>query len=374
MLEWAEHLVDVAGVQDGERVLDLGCGTGFVARRAALRAGGNGLVEGVDVNPMMLAEARRATGLVIHDAAAESTGLRDGSFDVVLCQQGLQYFPDPRGTLAETRRILASGGRTAFSVWAGLDDNPFIAAQIGALESHLEPEVVASFRATNVGVLGGPDGMAALFDSAGFASIQVEKHELDIDLPPMDTYFPALIAATPWAGVYASLDASQQRERHRVRDRRARPDPRPSRVTSPHGRLRRYCVVTGLTQRITSSKCRSVACAAHTLTDGRRQPLRRRPAPDGSASSDSSALPTRRHAQWQHSSTRNGRSPERNSVRHIRSASRCVPRTVCDRYCFLPVAASPPRSTRISYTPRSRLRTEPSHHGGQVRRESPLMG
>lgn len=211
MLDWAENLVSLAEVAPGERVVDLACGTGFVARRAALRVGDHGHVVGIDLNPLMVSEARRATSLEILQASADATGLPDSAADIVLCQQGLQYFPDPAAALAETFRVLTPGGRVAFSVWAPLDRNPFMAAQIEALAPHLAPGAVAAFKATNVDALGGPGGVAELMGTAGFTDVKVISHELDIDLPPMEEYFPALISATPWAPAYMALRDDEQR-------------------------------------------------------------------------------------------------------------------------------------------------------------------
>ena len=101
MLPWAENLVASANLTAGERVLDLACGTGVVGRAAKPIVGAEGAVVGVDLNPMMVAVARSSTGLDVREASADATGLDSGSFDVVLCQQGLQYFPDPVSALRE---------------------------------------------------------------------------------------------------------------------------------------------------------------------------------------------------------------------------------------------------------------------------------
>ncbi|HKW39519.1 MAG TPA: methyltransferase domain-containing protein, partial [Burkholderiales bacterium] len=93
---WAQGLVDLAGVGKGERVLDLACGTGAVARVAAERAGASGRVTGLDLNAGMIAVARSLPAppgapVAWIEASAEAAGLPDGEFDAVLCQQGLQF-------------------------------------------------------------------------------------------------------------------------------------------------------------------------------------------------------------------------------------------------------------------------------------------
>jgi ubiquinone/menaquinone biosynthesis C-methylase UbiE len=98
---WAADLVKRAAPKPGERVLDVACGTGIVARLAAA-AMGTGHVVGLDINEGMLAVARsRSAGLGLyiewHEASALDVPFPDSSFDLVLCQLGLQFFPDRTG-------------------------------------------------------------------------------------------------------------------------------------------------------------------------------------------------------------------------------------------------------------------------------------
>ena len=113
MARFADDLVESVG--PGDRVLDVACGTGIVARCAAARGAD---ATGVDVNAQMLDVARAADPAVEWiEADATALPLADDAFDVVLCQQGLQFMPDPAAALAEMRRVLAPGGRLTVSVW-----------------------------------------------------------------------------------------------------------------------------------------------------------------------------------------------------------------------------------------------------------------
>jgi ubiquinone/menaquinone biosynthesis C-methylase UbiE len=114
----AADLLEAARLQPGERVLDVACGTGVVTRLAAERVGASGAVAGLDVTPAMLAVARRESppGVRWYEASAESMPLPDASFDVVLCQMGLQFVADKPAALREMRRVLAPGGRALLSV------------------------------------------------------------------------------------------------------------------------------------------------------------------------------------------------------------------------------------------------------------------
>jgi len=99
----AKDLIRVAALRPGERVLDVACGTGVVARFASEQVGTTGTVVGLDVNPGMLAVARSATppGMSIewHQASAEGMPFPDAAFDVVLCQMGLQFMPNKQAAL-----------------------------------------------------------------------------------------------------------------------------------------------------------------------------------------------------------------------------------------------------------------------------------
>jgi SAM-dependent methyltransferase len=109
----------VADVRPGSRVLDVACGTGIVARRAAAHGAA---VVGVDVNEQMLGVAREiAPEIRWLEADAADLPLPDAAFDWVFCQQGLQFMTDPAAAVAEMRRVLAPGGRLTVSVWRPCD-------------------------------------------------------------------------------------------------------------------------------------------------------------------------------------------------------------------------------------------------------------
>ena len=127
---WASDLVEAAEPRRGERILDLACGTGIVAREAARRLGAAASVTGLDASSNMLAVARSAAvrenrKIEWREGRAEALPFRDGAFDLVLCQFGLMFFSDPSAALNEAHRVLESGGRLALAVWQPLDRHPF---------------------------------------------------------------------------------------------------------------------------------------------------------------------------------------------------------------------------------------------------------
>ena len=118
-LPLAAELVEAARLAPGERVLDVACGTGVVARLAAEQVGAAGQVTALDVNPGMLAVARSVPSPIAiewREGAAEDMQLPDAAYDVALCQMGLQFFADRGAALAELNRVLAAGGRLVVNV------------------------------------------------------------------------------------------------------------------------------------------------------------------------------------------------------------------------------------------------------------------
>ncbi|HLL50277.1 MAG TPA: methyltransferase domain-containing protein, partial [Thermomicrobiales bacterium] len=112
---WAADLVRRAALQPGERVLDVACGTGIVARLAAEQVGAQGVVVGLDLNTAMLDVARALPSpagapITWTEASVLAMPFPDATFDVVVCQLGLQFFPDRPQALQEMRRVLVSRG------------------------------------------------------------------------------------------------------------------------------------------------------------------------------------------------------------------------------------------------------------------------
>lgn len=140
---WADLTLDEIGLRPGDRVLDVACGTGTVARQARARLGESGTVVGVDVSGPMLEVARRvAPDIDWREGDAAALPLREGEqFDVVICQQGLQFFADRCAPVREMYRALAPGGRVAVSTWRPDDEIPFGRELRRVAEHHLGPVV-----------------------------------------------------------------------------------------------------------------------------------------------------------------------------------------------------------------------------------------
>jgi len=136
---WSRDLVDAAGVRPGDRVLDIGCGTGPAARYAAERVAPGGSVAAIDRDGAMIAYARTLCppGEVDwREGDVMALPFGDGAFDVVVGNQVYQFLDDRLGALREVRRVLAPAGRLALNVYCGLELCPGHAAVARALERH----------------------------------------------------------------------------------------------------------------------------------------------------------------------------------------------------------------------------------------------
>jgi ubiquinone/menaquinone biosynthesis C-methylase UbiE len=209
-LPLAEQLVERAALQPGERVIDLACGTGVVAKLAADRVGAEGAVVGVDMNLGMLAVAQStsATGLVSwREAKAESLPLDDAGCDVVLCQMGLQFFTDKQTALREAHRVLDRSGRMLANL-PGPTPALFEVLE-DALGRHLSPDV-ARFVAA-VFSLHDESALSGLFTTAGFGAVDVTSETPALQLPRPGDFLWQYIHSTPLSAAVANLDEDQRR-------------------------------------------------------------------------------------------------------------------------------------------------------------------
>jgi ubiquinone/menaquinone biosynthesis C-methylase UbiE len=204
---WAPLLVDAARLAAGDRALDVACGTGVVARIAAQRVGPGGRVVGVDLNRTMIAVAGSLpapVGAPIEwlERNAADLQLPDASFDVVLCQQGLQFFPDKLVALREMRRVLNHGGRLVLSVWNSI--GLYNAAVGEALVQFVGNAAATKFCSSRQ--VPGRDELQGLATEAGFSDVEVRVSRLDIHLPHLDSFILDHLAGTPVAPFIAAAD------------------------------------------------------------------------------------------------------------------------------------------------------------------------
>jgi len=229
---FAESVIEETAPAPGQRVLDIACGTGIVARLAHQRVGNGGTVVGVDISPLMLAVARSMEPRIDwREGDALALPLRpDEEFDVVICQQGLQFFPDRTAGVREMRRALEPGGRLAISTWRPDDELPFLRELRRIAERHVGP--IADRRHS----LGEAGDLEAVLLDAGFREIRLTTVSHTVRFQD-GTVFVRLNAMA-MVGMSAEAKTMGDDERDRlvqaiVRDSAALS----SRNTDAHGRL-----------------------------------------------------------------------------------------------------------------------------------------
>jgi len=195
----AEDLIRVAALQPGEQVLDVGCGTGVVARMASKKVGSDGTVVGLDVNPGMLAIAASIVppdrSIEWHEANAESMPLPDRSFDVVLCQLSLQFMEDKPAALEEMHRVLVEGGRVVLNVPGPA--TPLFTTLADAMGRHISAEA-AGF-VTHAFSLHERTAIELLISRAGFRDVDVQAKEKTLSLPAPEDFLWQYVRSTPLA-------------------------------------------------------------------------------------------------------------------------------------------------------------------------------
>lgn len=206
----AADLIRSAALRPGERVLDVACGTGIVARLAARQVGDSGSVAGLDVNPGMLAVARSTTPpdmeIAWHEASADEMPFPDASFDVVLCQMGLEFMPDKHAALREMWRVLAPGGRLILNVPG---PTPRLFNIMGAaLEGHIGAQAAGFVK--HVFSLHDTAEIQKLVSGAGFQDVSVQADTKQLRLPAPEDFLWQYVYSTPLAGAVVKADDDQR--------------------------------------------------------------------------------------------------------------------------------------------------------------------
>jgi ubiquinone/menaquinone biosynthesis C-methylase UbiE len=189
----AGPILDIVGISPGTRLLDVATGPGFVAGAAAARGA---TVVGLDFSPAMIAEARRRLpALSFREGDAEALPFDSGSFDAVVMNFGLLHLARPDAALAEAHRVLRTGGRYAFTVWA----NPERAVAFGIVLRAVE-EFGKKLGTDDVQLPDGPPFFRfsdaaetrRTLEAVGFTDIHVQELALTWRLTSADAVFEAM--------------------------------------------------------------------------------------------------------------------------------------------------------------------------------------
>jgi SAM-dependent methyltransferase len=177
---FGRRLLETAVLNEGELVLDVGCGNGAVSLEAARTVGPGGLVTGLDLSAPMLEVARRRAGELDIDVnfvqGDAQTVSFDQPFDVVLSRFGVMFFDDPQAAFANLANAVRPGGRLCFVCWQEMFANEWIAVPATAMVAHVgipelpEPGAPGPFALAEAG------RTRRFLGSAGWAEITVDRH------------------------------------------------------------------------------------------------------------------------------------------------------------------------------------------------------
>jgi ubiquinone/menaquinone biosynthesis C-methylase UbiE len=208
------RLIELAALVSGEYVLDVACGTGLVTFPAAAAVGATGVVLATDISDVMVATiaaeaARRGVANVsARRMDAEALDVPDASFDAVLCALGLMYVPDPRRALAEFRRVLRPGGRTALAVW-GARARCGWADIFPIVDRRVASEVCPMFFQLGTG-----NALEVVAREAGFTNVASQRISATLNYAGGDDACAAAFAGGPVALAYSRFDERTRADAH----------------------------------------------------------------------------------------------------------------------------------------------------------------
>jgi ubiquinone/menaquinone biosynthesis C-methylase UbiE len=199
---YAADLVRRLAPRPNERILELACGTGIVTKHLvrALPAGAS--LTATDLNEAMLEVARPFVGpdprVTFRQADACSLPYDTGSYDAIVCQYGVMFFPDKLRAMREAKRVLAvgRGGRYLFNVWDSLAYNPIPRIVHEAVAAMFPGNPTKFLKATPYGYFDGSD-IERVARAAGFTRVEVESVELPSSAPTAEEAARAFVEGTP---------------------------------------------------------------------------------------------------------------------------------------------------------------------------------
>ena len=193
---WAPQIAEAVSVASEDRVLDVGCGTGVLARAAADRVADESQVTGLDLNEGMLTVARRLRPQIDwRQGDATELPFPAESFDVVMSQFSLMYFPDRSAAIREMVRVLRPDGRLAVAVWG-----PYERASGYVILTEIAKRRCGQAAAdvlTAPFVLGEENALRVLFREAGVDEPNIELRDGTITFPSIEVFVETEVDGSP---------------------------------------------------------------------------------------------------------------------------------------------------------------------------------
>ena len=208
--QWTVHMLHAISPEPGISILDVACGTGILARKAAESLEDYGQIAGIDPAPGMLAVARRLGPTVDWRlGTAEMIPYSDSTFDSIVCQFGMMFFADRSQALREFLRVLKPGGTVAVAVWDKLENSEAYSEEVELLEELAGQHAADALKAPFV--LGDKFELMQLFRSAGIEAVDIATNHGTARFPNIRTMVEAdLRGWLPVMGVSLTEDIIQE--------------------------------------------------------------------------------------------------------------------------------------------------------------------
>jgi ubiquinone/menaquinone biosynthesis C-methylase UbiE len=212
---WADDLIKRADIKPGEKVLDVATGTGIVARKVAAVIGPSGSITALDINPAMLAVAKKTPApekpaIEWVEGDAQKLPFPDGKFNAVFCQEAMQFFPDRQKAVREMFRVLAPGGRVALASWRAAERNPYGIEFAKVVSKRVSPQAGTETRSP----FGwdNKDEMVKLLKTAGFKNVKAEEVTINMDESDLRRFVINDLLAYPTTGKTIATWTTQQKD------------------------------------------------------------------------------------------------------------------------------------------------------------------
>lgn len=209
------------GPAPGERILDIGCGSGQTSLELAQAVGAGGRVLAVDLSePLLEIARRRAAGveqLEVRQGDAQTFPFEPGGFDAAFSRFGVMFFEDPAAAFANIRRGLRPAGRLAFVCWRKPDENPIMRLPMEAAGSLVPAPTPPEPGAPGPFAFADPDRVRSILATAGFADVEITPHDEKVGSGDLETAVALALRIGPLGSILRENPGLKEAVAPRVR-------------------------------------------------------------------------------------------------------------------------------------------------------------
>lgn len=185
--QWPPTIIAAAEISDGDKILEVGCGTGVLARELIKLVGAMGSVTGLDLSESMLGVARKICPQVdFRQGNAMDLPFDDAAFDVVIAPFMLMFVPEPAKAVSELQRVLKPGGRMVLSVWEALERNEVYSGLVEIARQRIDDAAGDSLAWPFA--LGANGKLGEICRDAGVGEVEIKTHDGRAKFPSLEDF------------------------------------------------------------------------------------------------------------------------------------------------------------------------------------------